>query len=194
MSWLAVLMFHNRINHVYDFVDWSTVYLWQASGTSRKDVSNTNKVKNIVQQEAQWLTAHLKIKRVQAGHVRSQTNAVNRVKTRSQTQSHTNLVENDDQAKKYYNAKHQHKKLRPNPTSVGPKAVDGANTKPHVPQPPVANPVTQEQFTADPVSTAGSQHLTNHDRPPTFSPARDNFFLKDEGLSLIHIWRCRRRG
>ena len=108
-------------------------------------------------------------------------NAVNRVKTRSQTQSHTNLVENDDQAKKYYNAKHQHKNLRPNPTSVGPKAVDGANTKPHVPQPPVANPVTQEQFTADPVSTAGFQHLTNHDHPPTFSPARDNFFLKDEG-------------
>ena len=46
------------------------------------------------------------------------------------------------------------------------------------PQPPVANSVTQQQLAA---LTAGSGHLPSHDLLPTLSPARDNFFLEDEG-------------
>ena len=149
------------------------LYVCQAPGTSRKDSSRTTNGKNIVQQEAKC-TAHLGKKRVQAVHVRSKTNAVNRVKTRSQTQSHPNIVENRDQDFFFNNnAKHLHKKLRPNPTPVA-----AANTKPHFPQPPVANPVTQQQLAA---LTAGSGHLPSHDLLPTLSPARDNFFLEDEG-------------
>ena len=129
----------------------------QASGTSRKNGSSSSKGKENVQHEAKVATTHLGKKRVQAVHVISQANAETQVRTRSRT-----------------------KKLCPNPLPFSTSPVAAAITKPHIPQHPVAKPVTQQKFAAEPVSTAGCQQQTGHDLPPTFSPARDNFFPEDE--------------
>ena len=77
---------------------------------------------------------------------------------------------------------------------------------PHIPQPPVVNPVTQEQLAAEPVPAAGSQQelapavdgqgqevlvpvsqtlpaqqqQASDDLPLTASPGRRNCFTKDE--------------
>ena len=123
-------------------------------------------------------TARLRKKRVQADYVRSGTNAENRVRTRSQ--SNLILIEYNNRAKNDNNANHQHKKLRPSPTPVDPIAVATTHTKPHIPELPVANPNTQQQLPAEQVSVAGSQQKIGHHLQPTFSPARDNFFLKVE--------------
>ena len=75
--------------------------------------------------------------------------------------------------KKDNNAKLQHKKFRPNPAPVGPVALAAADRKIHIPQPPVAHPVTQEELVAEPVSTAGSHQRTSYDLPTTFSTDKD---------------------
>jgi len=128
-------------------------------------------------------TAHPCKKRVHASQVIPHTNEETQVERRS-------------------------KRLKPppDPTHVGPTPVDAANTNPHIPQPPVANPVTQEQLAAEPVPAAGSQQelapaldgqgqevlvpvsqtlpaqqqQDSDDLPPTASPGRGNCFPEDE--------------
>ena len=93
----------------------------QTLAASLKYRSTQGKGQKNIERGSEVATANQRQKRVHASQVIPHTNEETQVERRS-------------------------KRLKPppDPTHVGPTPVDAANTNPHIPQPPVANPVTQE--------------------------------------------------
>jgi hypothetical protein len=110
-------------------------------------------------------------------------NGENNAQKRAQHQD--KQCKKDKHANKSDDPNRGQKKLRFSSTLVDPTAVGAANTHPHILEPPVASPVTQQQLAAEPLSTVGSQQQNGDDLPPIHSPARDNCFPKDENCTEL---------